>query len=392
MEETFHLRWGILGTGHIAKYFAEDLLIDPATRERIDIVHLLSGVASSRSEDVAHEFMTTVRAPSYCQAYGNYSDLVNCPTIDVVYIATPHSHHFQNAMLALEAGKHVLCEKSLTVNAAQAKKLFAVAEQKQRFLMEGLWIRFLPVSVEVRRLLQAGAIGTITRVFADNGLGVDPYREFPTGDRMVVKELAGGALLDLGVYSIHWVLQALAKGNRRPIQIFSTMTKYPISGVDETTTILMKFAPSTADRPEIQATASASLRARSNPDGETAAVRIQGDEGEIQVFGWPWCPSQLRVIKQGPGIDTPRTMSIDDVSFLSDDVSFVSDDPYGLCFEADEVARCIRQGLLESPEMPWLESLTVMEIMDTVRRENDLKFPEEIETLEYPVALPAKTS
>ncbi|GAB1209762.1 hypothetical protein APSETT445_008543 [Aspergillus pseudonomiae] len=171
-------------------------LIDPATRERIDIVHLLSGVASSRSEDVAHEFMTTVRAPSYCQAYGSYSDLVNCPTIDVVYIATPHSHHFQNAMLALEAGKHVLCEKSLTVNAAQAKKLFAVAEQKQRFLMEGLWVRFLPVSVEVRRLLQAGAIGTITRVFADNGLGVDPYREFPTGDRMVVKELAGGALLD----------------------------------------------------------------------------------------------------------------------------------------------------------------------------------------------------
>ncbi|GMG03949.1 unnamed protein product [Aspergillus oryzae] len=129
-------------------------------------------------------------------AYRNYSDLVNCPTIDVIYIATPHSHHFQNAMLALEAGKHVLCEKNFTVNAGQAKKLSTVAEKKQRFLMEGLWTRFLPVSVEVRQFLQAGAIGTVTRVFADNGLGMDPYSDFLPGDLMVVKELAGGALLD----------------------------------------------------------------------------------------------------------------------------------------------------------------------------------------------------
>ncbi|KAB8215197.1 hypothetical protein BDV33DRAFT_227710 [Aspergillus novoparasiticus] len=210
MEETFHLRWGI-----------------------------------------------SVQAPSYCQAYGNYSDLVNCPTIDVIYIAT-HSHHFQNAMLALEAAK-----------------LFTVAEKKQRFLMEGLWTRFLPVSVEVRQLLQAGAIGAVTRVFADNGLGMDPYSDFPPGDRMVVKELACGALLDLCVYSIHWVLQAMPKANRRLIQILSTTTEYPISGVDETATILMRFAPSTAGGPEIQATASASLRAITGPDGETAAVRIQ---------------------------------------------------------------------------------------------------------------------
>ncbi|OGM48147.1 dimeric dihydrodiol dehydrogenase [Aspergillus bombycis] len=251
--------------------------------------------------------------------------------------------------------------------------------------MEGLWTRFLPVSVEVRRLLQAGVIGTVTRVFADHGLGMDPYWDILPNDRMIAKELAGGALLDLGVYSIHWVLQAIAKGNRRPIQILSTMTKYPITGVDETTTILMKFAPSTAERPGIQAIASASLRAKTDSDGETAAVRIQGDQGEIQLFGWPWCPSRLRAIKRSPGMDSPGTISIDKTKLISDDLD-------GLCYEADEVARCIRRGLLESPKMPWLESLTVMEIMDTVRRENDLKFPEEIETVEYPVALPAKRS
>lgn len=166
--------------------FTKDL-IDPATRRHSDIGHLLSGVASSRSEDVTQEFINTAQAPSYFQAYGNYSDLVNCAIIDVIYIATPRSHHFQNAMLILEAGKHVLCEKRLTVNAAQAKKLFAIAKQKQCFLMEGLWIRFLLVSVEMRRLFQAGALRTVTHVFADNGLGVDPYRDFATSDRMVVK-------------------------------------------------------------------------------------------------------------------------------------------------------------------------------------------------------------
>ncbi|KAE8316904.1 hypothetical protein BDV41DRAFT_561847 [Aspergillus transmontanensis] len=253
MEETFHLRWGIL-----------------------------------------------VQAPSYCQAYGDYSDLVNCPTIDVIYIATPHSHHFQNAMLALEAGKHVLCEKSFTVNAGQAKKLFTVAEKKQRFLMEGLWTQ------------------AVTRVFADNGLGMDPYSDFPPGDRMVAKELAGGALLDLGVYSIHWVLQAMPKANRRPMQILSTTTEYPISGVDETTTILMRFAPSTADGPEIQATASASLRAITDLDGETAAVRIQGDQGEIQIYGWPWSPSRLRVIRRRPGMNNRGTIGIDKTDLLPD--------------------------------------------------------------------------
>ncbi|KJK61360.1 MviM [Aspergillus parasiticus SU-1] len=341
MEETFHLRWGILGTGRIAEgIIRKRPTHTPANKRTTDIVHLLSGVASSRSEDVAQEFITAVQAPSYCQAYGDYSDLVNCPTIDVIYIATPHSHHFQNAMLALEAGKHVLCEKSFTVNAGQAKKLFTVAKKKQHFLMEGLWTQFLPVRA-------------VIRVFADNGLGIDPYSDFPPGDRMVVKELAGRALLDLDVYSIHWVLQAMPKGNRRPIQILSTATEYPISGVDETTTILMRFALSTADGPEIQAMASASLRAITDLDGETAA--------------------------------NLGTISIDKTDLLPDGL-------YGLCFEADEVAHCIYQGLLESPEMPWLESLTVMEIMDTVRRENNHWFPEEIETLEYPVTLPSKTS
>ncbi|KAE8145007.1 NAD(P)-binding protein [Aspergillus avenaceus] len=385
MEETFHLRWGIIGTGRIAEAFARDLLTDPGLRGRADLVHILSGVASSSSEDAAREFIAKVEAPSHCHAYGEYAQLVQCPTIDVIYIATPHSHHFQNAMLALEAGKHVLCEKSLTVNAAQAKKLFATAERKQRFLMEGLWTRFLPISFEVRQLVRSGAIGTITRIFADNALGMDPGCDFAVDDRMVVKGLAGGALLDLGVYSIHWVLQALPEEDRRPSQVLSTVTQYPASGVDETTTILMRFPPDTADGPEVHAIASCSLRSATNTDGETPTVRIQGDKGEIQLFGFPWRPLRLRAIKRKHGIASEGTVKVDRDDFIPDGV-------YGLCYQADEVARCLCQGLIESPEMLWKESLVVMKIMDTVRRDNGLQFPEEIETLSYPVDLPIRSS
>ncbi|KAA8646646.1 Gfo/Idh/MocA family protein [Aspergillus tanneri] len=375
MEGKSCLRWGILATGRIAENFAKDLLIDPTTREVTDVAHALIGVASSRSEEAASAFLDKVHAPSSCRAYGNYGDLVNSSEIDIVYIATPHSHHFQNAMLALEAGKHVLCEKALTVNAQQAKKLFVTAVQKQLFLMEGLWTRFQPAGVQVRRLLR------------------------DADDRMVKKELAGGALLDcrhasswlsrnhtdkkaVGVYSIHWVLQALQNENRRPTEIYSIMSKYPATGVDETTTIMMKFPAATGDGPEVHAIAAASLRAATNSDGKGPAVRIQGDRGEIQIFGWPWCPSKLRVVQREQGFGN--------VGVARELTNLIPGGAHGLCFEADEAARCIREGRLQSAEMPWAESLVVMEIMDAVRKEMGLSFPDEIESLAYPVELHSK--
>lgn len=121
---------------------------------------------------------------------------MHSPEVDIVYIATPHSHHYQNAKLALLAGKHVLCEKPLTVNALQAKKLCEVAAQKGLFLMEAMWTRFQPINLEISRLIQSHTIGDVIRVIADNSLGVDPSTDFPPGDCLTKKELAGGALLD----------------------------------------------------------------------------------------------------------------------------------------------------------------------------------------------------
>lgn len=160
------------------------------------MVHILAGVGSSSSKAKAEAFLDEINAPATCGTFANYSTLVQNPQIDVVYIATPHAYHFQNAMMALYSGKHVLCEKPLTVNAEQAKRLFAVAAQNHLFLMEGMWTRFQPIGVEVRRLLEQSAVGTITRISADNGLGMIPSEQFPPEDRLIRKDLAGGALLD----------------------------------------------------------------------------------------------------------------------------------------------------------------------------------------------------
>lgn len=124
------IRWGILATGGIAQTFTTDLLVDPTTREVTKIKHTVVAAASSSSADRAKKFLEQVGAPSDAKAYGSYEEFVKDPNIDIVYVATPHSHHYQNARLCLEAGKNVLCEKAFTVNAKQAKELVRIAKEK----------------------------------------------------------------------------------------------------------------------------------------------------------------------------------------------------------------------------------------------------------------------
>ena len=118
--------------------------------------------------------MKEVGAPSEAKAYGSYEEFVKNPDIDIVYIATPHSHHYQNAMLCLEAGKNVLCEKAFTVNAAQARKLAEVARSKNLFLMEAVWTRYFPLSIYVRDIITSGKIGTVYRTYADLSMSMAP--------------------------------------------------------------------------------------------------------------------------------------------------------------------------------------------------------------------------
>jgi len=153
-------------------------------------------VASSSSKARAEKFIADLGLPAPCAAYGSYEELVADPNVDIVYVATPHSHHFQNTMLALEAGKHVLCEKPFTVNAAQTKILCETAKKKNLFLMEAVWTRYFPLSIQVRELIQKGEIGEVLRVIADNSFGDNVEEKWGTKHRMVNMDLAGGALLD----------------------------------------------------------------------------------------------------------------------------------------------------------------------------------------------------
>ena len=173
------LRWGIIGTGGIARSFAADL------------ANTDSGVVVA----VGSRRLETAEAFGTGRAYGSYEALVSDPEVDAVYVATPHPFHHANARLALEAGKPVLVEKPFTMNADEARDLVRLAREKRLFLMEAMWTRFLPHMAEIRRLLEAGELGELVTVQADHGqwFVLDP------AFRLFAPELGGGALLDLGV-------------------------------------------------------------------------------------------------------------------------------------------------------------------------------------------------
>ncbi|OJD20014.1 hypothetical protein AJ78_00030 [Emergomyces pasteurianus Ep9510] len=370
------------------------MLIDPSLRGASDISHTISAVASSSSRERALQFISDVSAPQPCAAYSSYEDLVNDPNVDIVYIATPHSHHFQNTMLALSAGKHVLCEKALTVNAAQARILVETAREKKLFLMEAVWTRFFPISVQIRELIGKGEIGEVLRVIADTSCGsTDPEGEWGTMHRMVNMDLAGGVLLDVGVYSLTWVFQTLyhtrpLAQRKPPSSINSQMVHYHATGADESTTILLEFPQSSpAGTHKAQAVAMTNFRLISDLDGKWSAgptVRIQGTRGEIQVFGYPFHPDSFKVIPLKIAGET------DDERVIREVVGEFPGNGKGMYWEADEAARCVRDGKLESETMSWEESLVIMEVMDEVRRQGGLRYPDEIESTEYPVKLGSK--
>ncbi|KAJ5136959.1 hypothetical protein N7448_005513 [Penicillium atrosanguineum] len=380
------IRWGIMATGWIADMFVRDLLRDPKARDASDVAHKVVAVASSSSKDKADKFISSVGIPDPCAAYATYQELVADPNIDVIYVATPHSHHYQNVMLCLEAGKNVLCEKAFTVNAAQTKILCETAGKKNLFLMEAVWTRYFPLSVQVRELIQKGEIGEVLRTVADTSFGDDVEEKWGTKHRMVNPDLAGGALLDLGIYSLTWVFQTLyhtlPRDQRKAPTVTSQMTPYHLTGADESTTILLSFptsTPSNGPHPQrSQGVAMTNIRVAGDPDelGTSGPnIRIQGTKGEIQVFGNPFRPTSFRVIPK-KGLGEVRTV----------ESSFPAEG-HGMYWEADEVARCLRDGKLESEGMPWEESIVIMEVMDEVRKQGGLTYPQSIESTEYPLQL-----
>ncbi|KAM0545793.1 hypothetical protein ACHAPJ_011217 [Fusarium lateritium] len=370
MPTPYTVRWGIMATGWIAEYFSKDLLTDPTSRGTHDIRHELTVVASSTSEERARAFINKIDGPKTTKAYGSYADLVADPDIDIIHIGTPHSHHFQNAMLAIQAGKNVLCEKALTVTPAQAKVLYAAAKEKNVFLMEAVWTRYFPISIQVRELIQSGAIGTVYRTFArdlpDGKLDIDDSH------RLISPDLAGGSLLDLGIYSLTWVFQTLyhvqPEAEKEPPVVIAAVEKYH-TGTDESATVTCQFP-----KHKSMGIATSSFRIATECDGSYSAgppVRIQGSKGEIHLTNAPcFRPTDFKIIRTDGTSETVQ--------------SLVPGDPkrggwgHGMFWEADEAARCLRDGKKESTGLPWSESILIMETMDKVLQQGGVVYPESI--------------
>jgi predicted dehydrogenase len=318
--------WGILGAGSIAKKFATDL-------KHLDDARLIA--VGSRSAGKAARFAADHGVE---RSYGSYAEMLADPGVDVVYVATPHPFHKPHALLCLEAGKAVLCEKPMAVNAGEVSAMIGAARRHGLFLMEAMWSRFNPVLIQVRQWLDEGQIGRPRILTADFGFSAQVNPEA----RLFNPHLAGGALLDVGVYVValaSWVFGMAPTEVRAAADVGDT-------GVDEQTGMVFRY-------PEGQlALLACAIRTRT-----PHSARIDGTEGAIEVPAF-WHATSARLIR--PGQEPVEATGT-----------------FGYHFEAAEVMNCLRMGALESGTMPLDESLCIAKTMDKVRALIGVKYPME---------------
>jgi predicted dehydrogenase len=322
-------RWGILGTGGIARMFTSDLLLTG---------HQVTAVGS-RTQESADRFAADYNLPA---AHSSYQALVADPSVDLVYVATPHPFHYPNARLALEAGKHVLVEKPFTLNAVQAQQLVSLAADKHLLVLEAMWTRWLPHMVRLREIVAAGTIGEVRSMSADHTqkLPDDP------GHRINALGLGGGALLDLGIYPVSFASDLFGA----PELIEATATFKP-TGADAQVATVFRYAGG-----QIATTYSASTT-----KGPTVAV-VLGTEGRIEIDSVWYAASGLRVY--------------DAAGTLTEDVR-PQVEGRGMQYQAVEAERLVAEGRIASDILPPQETVTIMATLDEIRQRIGLRYPGE---------------
>lgn len=353
------LRWGVLGAGGIAGTFATD------------VPSLSSGVVcavGSRDRERAQAFIDahpTTAKGGPARAYGSYEDLLADPEVEAVYVATPHAFHHAHAVAALQAGKHVLVEKAFTQSAAQAAEVLDLARERGLFAMEAMWSRFLPHQVLLRTLVEAGALGQVRYVRAEH------FQSLLHVPRLVRPDLAGGALLDLGVYPMSFIHSLLGVPERQ-----HTSGRLSAAGVDLDELVSMDYASAPgqagARSPEQEAAYGEGVGARvvaaAGMDAAGAnTAEVVGTRARALLGSWFYVPTTLTVTRYGRG----------GVSGEADTASWDGKVPGGFQFEAAEVARCVAAGRQQSATMPWSATIEVMEMMDRVRADLGVVFPDE---------------
>jgi len=325
-----NIRWGILGTGNIARQFATGLRAVPDA----DLA-----AVGSRAQATADAFGDEFKIP---RRHASYEALANDDEVDVIYVSTPHQLHRKCTLLCIGAGKPVLCEKPFAINALEAADMVEAARDAGIFLMEAMWTRFLPVIVKVREWLAEGKIGEPRVVNADFGFRAEVDPE----SRLFNPAYGGGALLDVGVYTISFASMVFGGAPQR----CAGFAHIGETGVDEQASLVLGFGNGQ--------TASLSCAVRVNTPHDAVIV---GTAGSIRMNPPFWRT-------------TGATLSVDG----EEDVVFTM--PHkgnGYEYQAEEVMRCLRDGKLESDVMPLDESVAIMQTMDQIRSQWNLKYPME---------------
>ncbi|KAI1385481.1 NAD(P)-binding protein [Hypoxylon trugodes] len=343
------LRWGIVATGLISSWFVQDLVLD---RENAKAKHIVQAIGSSSLEKgkVFAEKYLPGKTPTI---YGNYEELYADPNVDIVYIGTPHAFHKQNCLDAINAGKHVLCEKAFTLNAMEAKEVFEAAEKKGVFVMEAMWTRFFPLTRTLIKLLHEDkAIGNIHRVFCDFAMDQNIASLGPES-RLKNPALGAGSLLDIGIYSLTWGLLGLDESIGEKAQTSEIVAKQTLdAGVDIATSAVLLYSDGK------QAIVSSSSSVKTKP----VFCTIQGSQGYVDIEGFTSAPQFFTVYSLKDGSSKKYKFERPGRGFY---------------WEADAVALDITARRVQNDIMPWAETLRVLGILDEIRRQGGAKFPQD---------------
>ncbi|MBE6860921.1 MAG: Gfo/Idh/MocA family oxidoreductase [Ruminococcus sp.] len=316
---------GIIGAGTIAHKMAETV-----TKSGIANMYAIA----SRSIDKAREFAAIYNIP---KAYGSYEEIAADSDIDLIYIATPHSRHYEDCMLCIENGRNVLCEKAFTANAIQAKKLLEFAKEKNVFITEAIWTRYIPMRFVLDEILESGIIGEISSLTANLGYDLSML------DRLQLPELAGGALLDLGVYTLNFAVMAFGKDIAQ-IKSTCTLNKH---GVDMNNSIIIKYKDGKT----------ALLHSNFNAKTDRMGI-IYGSKGRIEFKNINNCEGIKVILNNDEVIDYPVPPQVS-----------------GYEYEVISSLKAIKENRLECDEMPHSETIFIMELMDSLRKEWGIKYP-----------------
>lgn len=323
MAKTFN--WGIIGPGKIARKFASDLLL----AEKANLY-----AVGSRDLQKAREFATEYDANKF---YGSYQELANDPTVDIVYVATPHVFHFENTMMCLKAGKSVLCEKPFAMNTAQVRRMTEEAQKRKLFLMEAIWTRFIPGTEEFIKLLDQKIIGEISSIHADFG-----FRAPTTSARLFERSLGGGALLDVGIYPAYLALLTL--GAPANIQATARMTQ---NQVDSFCAMLFEYDSGS------QAVLACSVESQTPTE-----AYIHGEKGTIKLHSRFHHPTRI-------------TLSLDNGEDQILDIPYAG---FGYYHEIVAINENLQNGEIENKKMSHQMSIQLIATLDSIRQKIGLTY------------------